>query len=257
MAWRDRKWQLVNSLRADRFFCLVIALIAFIGSEAERSTLEGAPIQATSHPVAFDRWMYPFNSTPGTRSRGTTFGAIGDEGFDNRDSQILIGFDTSSIIAPGEAPAAYSVTELTLRLFTEEDQSFQYDPTMDPWETYAGTNDPDPGRPIELMGVATRGDYLRVGLDSMVGPPIFGETDPFSADPFGDYREGTRFAFASDYFQGDPRDVSNNVTEQYTPNVWATGHANLVPGTWVPANTEMSFAIDVANTDAVRYIQQG
>ena len=30
----------------------------------------------TVNPVDFDRWMYPFNGTPGTRNLAPTFGAV-------------------------------------------------------------------------------------------------------------------------------------------------------------------------------------
>ena len=52
-----------------------------------------------------DRWMYPFNASPGTRPAASIFGyatAI-EAPFDNRDGQFVIGFDTDGDLAPGTA----------------------------------------------------------------------------------------------------------------------------------------------------------
>jgi hypothetical protein len=35
--------------------------------------------------AALDRWMYPFAFSGGSRDLAPTFGAVGNEGFDNRD----------------------------------------------------------------------------------------------------------------------------------------------------------------------------
>ncbi|MEM9296075.1 MAG: hypothetical protein AAGA57_09760, partial [Planctomycetota bacterium] len=49
------------------------------------STASGVQIQLNEPD--FDRWMYPFNLTPGARGRAPTFGAIGAGAFDERDGQ--------------------------------------------------------------------------------------------------------------------------------------------------------------------------
>jgi hypothetical protein len=41
-------------------------------------------------PVNFDRWMYPFNGTPGTRNLAPTFGAPSEApDFDNATAVIV------------------------------------------------------------------------------------------------------------------------------------------------------------------------
>src|SRR5690349_14107055 len=64
--------------------------------------------------TTFDRWMYPFGATPGTESAGSSFGAVGDDGFDDRDSQFLVGFNTSGVVTPGAGPTSYNVASARL-----------------------------------------------------------------------------------------------------------------------------------------------
>ncbi|MCA9100396.1 MAG: PEP-CTERM sorting domain-containing protein [Planctomycetales bacterium] len=206
--------------------------------------------------VGFDRWMYPFNATPGTRAVGLTFGALGEGDFDDRDSQTLVGFDTSSEYATGLPAVAYVINSAVVKATIVSDNAFIYDPTSDPFTSYNGGADADAGRPIELFGVATRNGFLGLDVANSGDPTLFAETTDFS--PIGFPWHETRSAFASDYDGGNPRDVGNNVREGYDPNVWAVGQTDAVSaGSLVPANTELSFALDLGNPDLLKYLGEG
>lgn len=216
-----------------------------------------ASAESISSPVSFDRWMYPFNATPGGRVSGSTFGAVMNPVFDDHDAQILLGFDTSA--APIGLPAdAYQIHSAVVTLTTASDNAFEFDSTYDSFSTYLdSTTDPDTGRPIELYGVGYRNGYTSGSIsDPAAGPPVFGETDSFSIP--GPPASEARFAFASDYKDGVPRDISNSVRNSIELSPWGIGHIDSVAtGELVPINTDVQFRIDLSNPDAVSYLRNG
>ena len=83
---------------------------------AALSTIAGLSIGAQAQPFtgmlnrpSLDRWMYPFNSQPGTEATAPIFAAIRQAGFDDRDGQCLLGFATSPIVPTGAGPLRYIV----------------------------------------------------------------------------------------------------------------------------------------------------
>ena len=57
-----------------------------------------------------DRWMYPSNSTPGTRPQASTFSALpGSAGLDDRWGFFLFAFDTGPAVPPGLPPEIYRI----------------------------------------------------------------------------------------------------------------------------------------------------
>jgi hypothetical protein len=232
-----------------------LTLAAGLGSTAPHATAA----ETSNFPATLDRWMYPFAATPGTESAGSSFGAIGEDGFDDRDAQFLAGFTTSSSVAPGQGAANYHVASarLTVKIITGD--AFAYDPTEDAVATYApgGAADADAGRPVELYGVGYRGGFTAA---------TFGETTPFSAA--GGPAEGVRRAFAADYNGTTAVDVSNNVTgpdldddaanDAFDPNPWAVGTTpGVTPGANVPANALFTFDLDLSDPDVLAYVQRG
>lgn len=200
-------------------------------------------------PVQFDRWMYPFNATPGGRVTGSTFGAVGETAFDDLDAQILLGFPTLEM-----APLTlvtdpnFQLLSATIHLTTATDRAIVLDETMDERSTYLDpTADRDPGRPMMLFGVGTRGGYTDLGLGvGEVGAPIFNEPGAFGRP--GPPASQIRYAFASD---DGTRDVSNFVRDQLSIQPWAIGRANTVAaGSELPVNTTLDFQIDLQNSAA-------
>jgi hypothetical protein len=210
--------------------------------------------------IGLDRWMYPFAFTGGTRNLSPTFGAVGTPGFDNRDAQFLIGFDTSSVIPTGQGAANYQIDAVTVRTMVGAPAGFEYDPTYDAFRTYFPDTDPealddaDAGRPIELYGVGFRNGYTRFAFGPNDNqPPGFEESSSFGTQDVGT-RNAYPLSFAG---AGTGIDVSNNVSDRIESRPWAVATAALAPGAPVTDNTTLAFAIDLANADVRSYLQQG
>ena len=74
------------------------ARLAFIGNLLAAGTAFGQSITGTIDAPSIDRWNYPFASQPGTETSVPTFAALRQAGFDDRDAQFLIGFNTDTVI---------------------------------------------------------------------------------------------------------------------------------------------------------------
>ena len=208
----------------------------------------------------FDRWMYPFNSTPGNRASASMFAAFDAPDFDERDGQIILGWNTASLGFPTQlGPSDYSIISAQVVATVDRHLVFAYDPTYDVYASYVdGDIDADPGRPLELHGVATRNGYT-LGFSD---PTDFAEGGPFQDVRSGNYFE-MRNLFASDFDGGLPRDISNNVdlgndgASGFDPNPWSIGQAlGVMPGDDVPINTDYVFELDLSNEDVVSYMQE-
>jgi hypothetical protein len=210
--------------------------------------------------VGLDRWMYPFAFTGGTRNLSPTFGAVGTPGFDNRDAQFLVGFDTSPTIALGQGAGSYQINSARVRVMVGAPSGFQYDPTYDAFRTYLPDTDAealvdaDAGRPIELHGVGFRNGYTRFSFGANDNqPPGFEESSTF-----GLQEARARNAYALGYLSaGVGSDVSNNIDDRVESQPWAIGNTALAAGAPVADNTSFTFAIDLANADVRSYLQRG
>jgi hypothetical protein len=220
----------------------------------------GAVGNAAEVNVALDRWMYPFAFTGGTRDLSPTFGAAGVPGFDNRDAQFLIGFDTSATIPAGAGAANYQINSVTVRAAVGAGGGFEHDATYDSYRTYLPATDAefqadaDPGRPIELHGVGFRNGYTQFSFGANDNqPPGFEESSMFGTPDVG-----TRNAFALGYLTaGTGSDVSNSVSDRVESRPWAIGTASIAAGGVVPDNSTFAFAIDLTNPDVLSYLQSG
>lgn len=219
----------------------------------------GVPCRADSTviDVSFDRWMYPFNASAGARPNGSTFGAVGVPDFDDRDAQILVGFDTSTMIPTG-AGGNYEISSAKLRIFTASDEAIVLDSTYDAYTTYLDdSTDEDPGRPVELYGIGFRNGYFSANFGPTIpGPPGFEEADFFGIPGPPVPANQTRNVFATDGVEG--RDISNNVREGFDPSPWAIGNvAGLAAGDPVPQDAMMEFEVDLTNSEALAHLQAG
>ena len=235
-------------------------------------------------PIPFDRWMYPFNGTPGTRNLAPTFGAVyaDPDSFDNKDGTLILAVDTVAAGIPaGQGASNYLPVKVRITA-THFEGDFLYDPTYDAWQTYLDPSDPnyvpdtDPGRPIELYGVGLRNGYttVRVGVVGPAGPPGFEEGERYCENSCGGLGQGIRNAFPWDPGAADPHgDVSNNVRRRppltgsgFDPFPWAIGisTSGLHPGDPVPQGIfdaspgeTFEFDVDLGDPDVRTYVQQG
>jgi len=194
--------------------------------------------------------MYPFNASPGSRTSGPTFGAVGNAGFDDRDAQFITGFNTGSSIPSGQGVSNYVISSVSLTLTISLGDTFVYDPTSDSYRSYLDPSDPnyladsDAGRPIELFGLGYRNGFSLA---------TFLENSAFA--PPGPPTENVRNAYA---LGSNGVDVSNNVTEAFEANPWAVGQASgLIPGDSVPLDQVFIFTLNLTDPFIVNYIQEG
>jgi hypothetical protein len=199
--------------------------------------------------------MYPFNSSPGTEASAPVYAALQSPGFDDRDSQFLLAFDTSGIVPRDVGELRYRVHSLRLRVVVSNDQRFQYDPTPDSVaSSYATTDldyvaDADAGKPVEVFAVGFRNGQ---------SAGTFGEFTAFSTTPTLPPQESIRSAFAATVsLDGSAVDVSNQVKEKWEAAPLAVGtNPGLTPGQFVPQGTELFFDLDVSSLSTQYYLSR-
>lgn len=223
------------------------------------ASLRAAEIDVTFDEPALDRWNYPFNTSPGSKGEAKIFAPLTASGFDpmfdNRDGQMLLSYHTAEAVVPCQEPAAYDVTSVVITVQIGSNQTFIYDPTPDPWQSYLQPDDPDfvadadAGRPLEMFGVGWRNNWTA---------PTYPEAGPFcmGCNCFIGCCKGKRNAFPSDFPGGSARDVSNNVDDRFDPVPFAVGMtSNVTPGQLVPAEATFTFTLDVGDADVLAYVQ--
>lgn len=198
--------------------------------------------------ATLDRWMYPFNGSPGTRLSASIFGAPRLEGFDDYDAQFVVGFQTEEDVPTGLAASSYRVISATVYAVISNNMQFRYDPTYDNQNTYQNqvgeypgyVPDSDPGRPISLWGVGYRDGYSLAN---------WGETSPFGFNPLiPPAQEGRVIYMASFDAAGVPTDASNHLKAEIDLAPAAIGRTSVVtPGDLVPADTEFAFQINLCD----------
>ena len=241
----DRRWE-------------VSFLIAFLGAIsgaiapihcANASTVNGSWPTPT-----IDRWMYPFNATPGTRPVISTFGSMpGAPEFDSRDGQYIIAYDTTSQVTAGLGASNYTVTSARLTIEFANDLVIAYDPTPDGWKTFLAASDPeyqadtDAGQSIDLFGCGFRNGFTSA---------TFLENSPY-ATPNNPMASGVRNAYAMSFNSvGNSIDVSNNPRERFEPRRFATGQiAGLPAGSLIALHTPMYFDLDLADSTVQGYLR--
>lgn len=200
-----------------------------------------------------DRWVYAFNSQPAGRPLASVFGALNNPGFDDRDGQILVGYDTGAMVPTGRGSRGYRIVEATLTARIGEGGTFVYDPSFDTLQSYLTPGDPvvgdlDAGRPIELYPVGYRNGWSAA---------TFQEGSPYGGAPIVPPAEGSRNCFAAAIENGVAVDVSRNVRLGFEVHPIAIGLTSTVnPADVVPIDTDFVFSVDVAGAATALYLQQ-
>jgi|GEM_PF-3411065 len=199
---------------------------------------------------AADRWHYPFNTSPGSRLTASTFLYVGPPGFNNRDGAVIIVWNTSAIIPPGDDPSSYTLEGLRVTLTNEPGAEWAIDLTTDEWFTQVegvGGDDTDPGQPIELFGIGFGPTYTEpvagtanpwhefspyIGSNSVTDIP----RDPY---PFV-FQEGTTDRLrVEDHVAGLWNDQLPVPVGSFTPTAWAIG----APQNYTPGNQPVPFDV--------------
>lgn len=215
----------------------------------------GDLVEAVWDQPDLDRWMYPFNVTPGVKTTAPIFGANFMEGFDDLDAQYVIAWHTDDAILPGLGTANYQVLSVRVVVTTATADQFVYDPTFDELATYLDDDDPDhvpdadPGRPAMLYGAAFRNGYDELS---------FQETSPFGGACAVDPAQGCRNVFAAIFDdEGQPTDVSNMLKEGLANVPMAIGQTDAVEaGQTVPLNADMTFDVNLCEPTARAYFER-
>ncbi len=215
---------------------------------------EGQVFDVAIETPSMDRWNYPFNGSPGSRFSASTFGAVELVGFDDRDAQLVLGFATDGLIPAGLEISEYDIVSVRVTITNTNGGEFRYDPTYDTHDTYAfldGSGDSDGGRPVSLWGVGYRNGYDQSS---------WGEYTVFGGAPIVEPAQEARHAFACDFPGGIglPRDVSNNLKEEFDPMPMAIGQADTaVAGEFVDADTDFVFDVDLCDPANQAYVATG
>jgi hypothetical protein len=212
-----------------------------------------------------DRWHYPFNFTPGIRARGSCFGAPGIPDFNDRDGEVVLAWDTSGLIAPGQGASSYSVESVIVTVTNPAEADWEIDLTTDEWFTFdidqdglvnadgiargepgdvdGESDDGDTGRPIEMFGAGFGPTYTAaswVETSSYIGSGGSGDAarDPF---PFV-YQEGTfNILHVEDSVKGLHNAGVVPAVLEFTPTAWAIGE----PVSYTPESQVTAFEIEM------------
>lgn len=240
-------------MRNIRPFHVITCGLAMAGVVAAAT---GQVIDASYDTPALDRWVYPFNSTPGVESNILLFGAIRLDGFDDRDGQFLLGFDTPDQVPTGLDPSQYQITSMRVTAYISGDNQWRYDPSYDSVSTLFATTDPaytpdaDVNNPVELYAA---------GYRNGASAATFTETSAYSTVPPIPPVNRVRSVFAAVYnASGNATDVSDQVRDRFDTTPLATGqNPVLTPGQPVPAGTPLFFDVNVSDPITQAYLARG
>jgi hypothetical protein len=203
-----------------------------------------------------DRWMYFQGQNPGLETRAPIWGTILEAGFDDRDAQFLLGWDTASQVTTGLPLDEYTIVSARVRVYAAVGDQFRYNPDAISYRNVLPTTDPEyvapatAGFPIELHGVGWRG----------ASPATWTETSPFAgAPPLVPPAERVRANVAAtfDTSGATATDISRQVRLRFDAAPWGIGRTSTVtPGALVPQGTEFVLDVDLCGAGARGYLQR-
>src|SRR5262245_20578006 len=221
-----------------------------------------------------DRWQYPFNFSGGARTTASCFSSLGTgtpafSNFNDRDGVLIVAWDTSGQIAPGQGAGSYDIASITVTVTNEPLAEWPIDLSTDEWYTFDFNNDGvlngdgvprgqpgdtdgessdvDPGRPLELFGTGFGPTYTAASWNE--NSPYVGGTDAANLprDPFPFvYQDGTGAVLhCEDSVQGQ----QNPGLGSFTPTAWAIGvPVNYTPGSQ-PGSFDIRFSLNLSLSD--------
>ena len=232
-----------------------LLILVVFGCGLEQS-LQAQPFTVNNTSPALELYMYG-NAFSASSSRIPIWGVFDDSfGEDTRMSQEIVGWNTASLIPTNQTPTHYLIRRCRVTLTINDDGTFLFDPTHDPYQTYLDTNNPayqpdmDTGRPVEMFGVGYRNGYDAISFSQN---PVFGSDAP-----------GNRNAYPVSWAtNGLFVDTGNNVGKTnaaFPPfEAWpfAVGQVtNVAPGEPVPGGSKMFFDMDVNDPSVITYLQE-
>lgn len=239
----------------SRLALLPIAATAMVAG----TTATAQNFDFTYSGASLDRWWYPFNSQVGVEASAPVFGAILQTGFDDRDGQFVLAFDTAGQIPSGNDPSSYAIDRMRLTVYVSVNYQFNYDPTWDSVTTlYADgdpeqTSDADIGKPVEMFAAGYRNGITALTLT---------ETTPHSNLPPFPPMSGVRSVYPTILdAQGNATvDISQQVREKFEAMPLAIGmdirENGLSAGADVPEGTPLSFDVDFGMPGAREHFQR-
>lgn len=231
------------------------SVAAVAGMLGIAGTASGQEIVVNFGSPSLDRWMYPFNFTPGLETQASCFGAIEQAGFDDRDGEFLLGFNVGAQVPAGLPLDQYRIVSARLTAVVLNDLEARYDPTFDTVRSLYQTSHPDyqpdadPGRPVEVYACGYRNGWTL---------QTFGERSPFGGAPIVPPAEGARnvFPVAIDG-SGATIDVSRQVRQRFDAPGLSIGTTDSVnPGELMPAGTVMTFEFSPCDPGTRLYLRQ-
>lgn len=195
-------------------------------------------------PVSADRWMYPYNATPGDRVNGSVFGTYGSDFVDEFHGQVYFAFDLTEVGLPAGTPVdSIQCDSMVFTVDANGINPIPYDPTPDSLESFETPSlDSDDGRPVVLWSAGGRSGFTGC---------TFPENGPFAVgSPSG---TGVRCVFpqAFDQETADFVDVSNSVRDQIAAPPLAIGTIDgAIPGNPILPYDRLTFEIDLAQPAA-------
>jgi hypothetical protein len=238
--------QQVSSSSPTRECVPMKAFVSLFAAAASGLAASAQPLNYAA-PASGDRWMYPFNFSSGFEITAPTFGAILELGFDDRDSQFLVTWNTSASVPTDLGVNQYHVSRVVVRATVANDMIWRYDGTADPTASFYPTSDPeyvadaDLGRPVELFGV---------GYRNSASSSTWNEFGSFSTGvPNPGPAERWRDVYAAVFDEsGASTDVSNQVRDRLSPLAMAVGtSSSVIPGALVPAGTTLTFEVNLCD----------
>lgn len=210
-------------------------------------------------PAAIDRFWYPFATSAGSETTVPIFAALDAPGFDDRDAEFVLGFATTSAVAPQVDASKIRINSLRVRVVaanpvTSDPPRFVYDPTFDSYQTSLATTnanyvaDSDAGKPIEMFMVGTRNNVTVANL---------AENTPFTLGSPLPPRENIRSVFPMAIVNGTAVDVSNHVALGFEAQPIAIGRIeNAQPGAIAPENAVVTLEVDLTSSQVRQYFQR-